>query len=53
MYINLITRFQSIVSLLGDVSYGFGDDGVVWYEIISELVSKTNGYLLIDTGGVI
>ena len=42
-----------MASLLGDLSYGFGDDGVVWYEFISELVANINGYVLIETGDVI
>ena len=42
-----------MVSPIGDVSGGFEDDGVVWYEFMSELVSKINGYVFIETGGVI
>ena len=53
MYIQLITRFQAMSSLLGDLSYGFGDDGVVWYDFISELVTNINWYVLIETGDVI
>ena len=49
----LITRNQAMASLLGDLSYGFGDDGVVWYDFISELVANINWYQLIGTGDVI
>ena len=53
MHSQLIARFQSMVSLLGDVYDGFGDYGVVWYEFMSELVVNIDGYVLIDTYGVI
>ena len=39
--------------LLGDVSDGFVNDRVIWYDLMSELVDNINGYMLIDTGGVI
>ena len=42
-----------MVSLLDDLSYGFGNVSVVWYDFISELVAKMNGYVLIETGDVI
>ena len=35
--------FQAMESLLGDVSGGFGDDGLVWYNYIYELFSNING----------
>ena len=53
MYSQFITRFRAMASLLGDLSYAFGDDGVVWYDFISELVANMNGYVLIDTGDLI
>ena len=55
LYMNsqLITRFKATYFILGDVSDGFGDDGVFWYDFMSELVSKINGYVLVDTGGLI
>ena len=53
MYSQFITRFRAMASLLGDLSYAFGDDGVVWYDFISELVANMNGYVLIETGDVI
>ena len=53
MHIQLITRLQAIVSLLGIVCDGFGDDGVVWYEFFSKLVSNINGYMLISIGGLV
>ena len=31
-----------MTSLLGDVTTGSGDDGVVWYEFMSETVAKMN-----------
>ena len=37
----------------GVTTWWFGDDGVVWYDFISELVANINGYMLIDTGDVI
>ena len=42
-----------MTSLLGNLSYGFGDDGVAWYDFIYEVVANINGYMLIDTGDVI
>ena len=42
-----------MVSLLGDVSDGFVNEGVFWYDFISELVPKINGHVLIYTGSVI
>ena len=42
-----------MASLLGNLSYGFGNDGVVWYEFIYELVANIIWYVLIDTGDVI
>ena len=53
MYCQFITRFHAMVSLLGDLSHGFGDGGVVWYDFISELVAKISWYMLVDTGDVI
>ena len=44
---------QEMSSLLCDVSDGFVDDGVVWYEFMYKLVSNINGYMLIDTVGLI
>ena len=42
-----------MLSLFGDLSYSFGDDGIVWYVFISELVTNINGYVLIETGDLI
>ena len=53
MHSQLTISFQAMTSLLGDAYDGFGNGGVVWYELMSELVAKINGYVLIDTGGVI
>ena len=53
IYSWLITIFQAMTSLLGNLSYGFGDDGVVWYVFFSELVANINGCVLIETGDVI
>ena len=53
MYRQLITRLQAMTSLLGDLSYGFGHDGIVWYDFIYDLVADINGCVLIDTGDVI
>ena len=39
--------------ILGNISDGFVDDGVVWYEFMSKLVANINGYVLIDTCGMI
>ena len=39
-----------MVSLLGDVSDGFGKYGVFLYDFMSELVYKINGYVFIGTG---
>ena len=37
LYMNIqsTTRLRTTVSPLGDVSDGFGNDGVVWYEFMS------------------
>ena len=40
-------------SLLGELYGGFGDDGLVWYGFMSELVANNNVYVLIDTYGLI
>ena len=53
MNIQLIKILQEMSSLLGDVSDGFVDDGVVWYEFMYKLVSNINGYMLIDTVSLI
>ena len=53
MHIQLIPILRVMASLLGDVLDGFGNDGVVCYEFMSELVDNINGYVLIYTGGVI
>ena len=50
IYCQLITRLQAMSSLLGDVSDDFGDDGVVMYDCMSELVANKNGQVFIDTG---
>ena len=39
--------------LLGNESYGFGNQGLVWYDLMSELVSNINEYGLIGTDVVI
>ena len=31
-----------MASILGDSYYGFGNDGVVWYDLIYELVDNIN-----------
>ena len=53
MHRQVITIFQAMVSLIGDLSDGFVNNGVVWYDFMSEQVANINGYVLIDTGGVI
>ena len=53
MNIQLIKILQEMSSLFGDVSDGFVVDGVVWYEFMYKLVSNINGYMLIDTVGLI
>ena len=35
------------MSLLGDVSYGFGNYDVVWYEFMFGLVANITGYVLL------
>ena len=47
----LITRFQSMTSLLSDLSSGFVDDSF-FYDFISEIVANINGCVLIGICGV-
>ena len=43
-----------MASIIGDVSDGFGDNGVVWYNFMFEPVPNIKrGGALIDTGNVI
>ena len=49
MNIQSKTILWAIVSLLGDISGLFSDDGVVWYAFMSELFAKNKCYVLIDT----
>ena len=53
MHIQLITILQEMASLLGGVSGGFGDYGVVCYDFMSELIADIYGCVLIDTDVVV
>ena len=49
MHIQLTTRLQAMKTILCDISDGFDDDGLVWYDCMYEPVSNINGYVFIDT----
>ena len=43
MHIQFITILQETFSPLGNVSVGFGEGGVVWYDFMSDLVTNIDG----------
>ena len=44
---------NTTLTLIGNLSYGFGYDGVVCYDFLSEQVHNINNCVLIETGDVI